>query len=234
MFISILLLWSPANPALYRAYTTVKTVSGVVDDYSSTFGIRTLSWSPSNGFSLNGARFAIEGVCEHQSIAWVQNAVPDSRWPVEFAMIKDAGYNAVRCSHYPRDPSFYDAADSMGLLLLVEVPSWGYGKGGYSPAFWTRLENCAREMVLRGYNHPSIFLWGLFNEPYADYSAGLARVQAVVKALDSARATIAAFNGMVGGEKIPDVIGLNYNTIRQLGDPLSASHNFVTTEYFEG
>ena len=55
--------------------------------------------------------------------------------------------------------------DSLGVLLLVEPPTWGFGKQTYSKVHWTRLNECARQMVTQAFNHPSIFLWGLFNEP---------------------------------------------------------------------
>jgi beta-galactosidase len=235
--ISGIQLWSPATPTVYHTYTTVSVDGAYVDDYASTFGFRTMEWSTTEGFILNGTRCPVEGVCEHQSFAWVQNAVPTTRWPVEMAFIKDAGYNAIRCSHYPRDPAFYDAADSMGLLLEVEVPSWGYGASSYTPLFWSRLDTCAMEMVLQGYNHPSIFLWGIFNEPFADFSAPdqLPAINATVHRLDETRATMAANNSTLGGNvENQDVIGLNYQTIATFGLPNSQNYKFITTEYFEG
>jgi beta-galactosidase len=227
-------LWSLDTPSLYHTYTTIADNGIIVDDYASTFGFRTLSWSSGNGFSLNGSRCAIQGACEHQSFAWVGNAVPDSRWAKEIELIKDAGYNAIRCSHYPRSQAFYNAADSIGILLMVEVPSWGFGQATYANSFWIRLNNCASEMVVQGYNHPSIFLWGLFNEPYANFSSQLSTISATIKSLDPDRATFTANNSLLGHENIPDVIGLNYKTIVQFGDPNTATHKYVTTEYFEG
>jgi beta-galactosidase len=230
-------LWSPETPNLYHAYTTISTGTTIVDDYAATFGFRTFSWSSTNGFSLNGSRCPIQGICEHQSFAWVQNAVPSSRWPIEMALIKDAGYNAIRCSHYPRDPAFYDAADSVGMLLEVEVPTWGYGQSSYSAQFWTRLDNCAQEMVVQGFNHPSIFLWGMFNEPFANFSAAglLPAIAATIHGLDNSRPTIMANNSQQGGNvTMQDVIGLNYQTVSSFGLPNPQNYKFVTTEYFEG
>ncbi|MBN1760888.1 MAG: hypothetical protein JW863_21355 [Chitinispirillaceae bacterium] len=235
--ISGITLWSPETPTVYHTYTTVAVDGAIVDDYASNFGFRTMEWSTTEGFLLNGTRCAIQGVCEHQSIAWVQNAVPTTRWPVEQAFIKDAGYNAVRCSHYPRDPAFYDAADSLGMLLQVEVPSWGYGASSYSDLYWKRLDSNAVEMVLQGYNHPSIFLWGIFNEPFADFSAPgqLPTINATIHRLDETRATMAANNATFGGNADnQDVIGLNYKTIATFGLGNSENYKFITTEYFEG
>jgi hypothetical protein len=221
-------LWSPETPNLYHCYTTVSAAGNVVDDYAATFGFRTLAWSNTNGFSLNGSRYEVKGTCHHQFFAWMQNAVPASRWPIDFAMIKDAGFNAIRCSHYPRDPAFYDAADSLGLLLLVEVPTWSYLGGSFSTAYWDRLCACGREMVTQGYNHPSIFLWGLSNELTTDLVAQVTRINDTVHFYDTSRSTILANNGWRAHSNIPDVAGLNYMDLTAVPD---ASIKCITTEY---
>jgi beta-galactosidase len=224
-------LWSPETPNLYRVYTTVTVGGIVVDDYAARFGFRTLAWSNTNGFSLNGSRYEIKGTCYHQFFAWVQNAVPNSRWPIDIAMIKDAGFNAVRLSHYPRNPAFYDAADSMGILLLAEVPTWCYGlysTASFTTAYWNRLYACAREMVTQGYNHPSIFLWGLSNELLVNVPTEIGRINDTVHAIDNTRHTILANNGFYGHSTIPDVAGLNYMTLTNVTD---ANMKVVATEY---
>jgi beta-galactosidase len=221
-------LWSPETPNLYYLYTTVSVAGSVVDDYAATFGFRTLSWSNTNGFSLNGSRYEVKGTCHHQFFAWVQNAVPASRWPIDFAMIKDAGFNAIRCSHYPRDPAFYDAADSVGLLLLVEVPTWCYMQGSFTTGYWDRLCACGREMVTQGYNHPSIFLWGLSNELTSDFPAQVTRMNDTVHFYDTSRSTILANNGWRTHSNIPDVAGLNYMDLTAVPD---ANMKCISTEY---
>jgi hypothetical protein len=221
-------VWSPETPNLYRVYTTVTVAGAVVDDYASRFGFRTLAWSNTNGFSLNGSRYEVKGACHHQHFAWVQNAVPDSRWPVSLAMIKDAGFNAVRTSHYPRAMAYYDAADSIGLLLLVEVPTWGYLQGSFTNGYWDRLCACGREMVTQGYNHPSIFLWGLSNELTSDFPSQVTRMNDTVHKYDVSRATILANNGWKVQSSIPDVVGLNYMNLTQVPD---ANMKVISTEY---
>jgi beta-galactosidase len=51
-------------------------------------------------------------------MGWIENAVPDSRYAKQVAMIKDMGANSIRCSHYPRGDAFYHACDSVGMLVL--------------------------------------------------------------------------------------------------------------------
>ena len=180
-------LWSPSHPYLYKVYTTVSAGGKVVDDFWERFGARTLTWSATNGFLLNGQRIQVRGANLHQDYGWVQNAVPTSRHYMNLQEIKGMGFNAMRASHYPRDPSFYDACDEMGVLLVFEMPSSGYGHSSYPAAFWTRAINCYREMIPQAYNHPCIIGFGYFNEPYqnqSDFSPYFAQMKAFADSID--------------------------------------------------
>jgi hypothetical protein len=219
--------WSPEKPYRYSLVTVVSADGLAVDSIVTKFGIRSLSWSAVNGFSLNDARYEIRGLCLHQTMGWIENALPDSRFAKEVEMVKSMGANAIRCTHYPRAPAFYDACDSQGVLLIVEVPTWGCSAPSYSSGFWTRLTNCAEEMVLEGYNHPSIIAWGLFNEPWADFSASIPAINSRVKALDSTRSTyIANSSASYSQAEIPDIVGLNYATTYT-----NANSILLNTEY---
>ncbi|HAJ80065.1 MAG TPA: hypothetical protein DCO75_09870, partial [Fibrobacteres bacterium] len=161
-------LWSPSSPYLYSLQTLVSVDGKVVDSIIEPVGLRFYSWSTGTpgGLSINGTLTEIKGVCMAQFMGWIENAVPDSRFATQVKMIKDMGINSIRCAHYPRADAFYRACDSLGMLLYVEVPTWGVD-GGFdtNTAFWKRIYSCDSEMVLDGYNHPSIYVWGLFNEP---------------------------------------------------------------------
>jgi hypothetical protein len=161
-------LWSTTTPYLYKVYTTVSVGGVIIDDFWERFGARTITWSNTNGLLINGTRVQVIGTCLHQDFGWVQNAVPTSRYYKIIEEIKDAGFNAYRCSHYPRDPSFYDACDETGMIIVFETPSSGWGKSSYPAGFWTRSINCWREMVVQAYNHPCIIGFGYMNEPYQD------------------------------------------------------------------
>jgi beta-galactosidase len=71
-------------------------------------------------------------------------------------MIKQAGCNWVRCSHYPHDPDFLDALDDLGLFALEESPTW-MGQG--NTAWLDNLEKSFRSMIRRDRNHPGIIIW---------------------------------------------------------------------------
>jgi hypothetical protein len=87
------------------------------------------------------------------------------------------------------------------------------------------MDSCAKEMVLSGRNHPSIYAWGLYNEPvpipYVDFTPYITTLRNMVKSLDTTRATAMANinysgagapNGWNAASTIPDVVGLNYST----------------------
>jgi hypothetical protein len=219
-------LWSTDNPYLYTSVTTVRDGDEVLDGTATRFGIRTIEWTTNNGFLLNGERCEIRGVNFHQSFAWVGNASPNCRLRADVEAVKDIGANAIRCSHYPRDPAFYDACDELGILAYPEVPTYGAGTYSYTDAFWQRLKKCGEEMVAQGFNHPSIVLWGMFNEAWADFPAGIRGVNDAIRALDTTRPTaVATISHAFSHLSIPGVVGLNYNT----GG--NANWKIVNTEY---
>jgi hypothetical protein len=207
------MLWSPSNPYLYRLFTRVLADGAVVDDNVDRFGVRWFTWNPNENFKVNDQTVYLRGTCMHQMFPWIQNAATPSRFYKDIKLAKDMGANLIRCSHYPRDPSWYNACDEMGMLLLVEVPTWGVGKTSYPDSFWTRSAGCMDEMIEVGYNHPSIMGWGLFNEPSAEFTGNITALNNQAHRLDSTRLTYMASNrGDLNIMKIPDMAGLNYLT----------------------
>lgn len=189
-------LWSPENPNLYKIVTTVSVDGTPVDDYVERFGVRTLEWTSNDGFHLNGSRYSINGANLAQDFAWVHAAVPISRYYKMIESIKDAGFNLMRCSHFPRDPAFYAACDEMGLLLVVENPTWGWSHASYSSTFWSNLVATYQEMIEQGNNHPSIIGYGYFNEPYADFSSHYADMKAVADSINPMLPKYVTSNGL--------------------------------------
>lgn len=177
-------LWKPSSPDLYKIVTTVSVDGVPVDDYVDRFGVRTIAWSKDSGFILNGSRFFINGANLAQDFAWVHAAVPVSRYYKMIESLTYAGFNLMRCSHFPRDPAFYDACDELGLLLLTEVPTWGHSHTSYSNLFWSRLEGSFKEMVLQGNNHPSIIGYGYFNEPSGNFSTYFATMKSIADSIN--------------------------------------------------
>ncbi|MBN1128295.1 MAG: hypothetical protein JXA71_04880, partial [Chitinispirillaceae bacterium] len=212
-------LWSLSNPNMYSVQTLVRTGTTVVDSVVEPCGFRWFTWSSTNGFSLNGTRIEIKGVCVHQAMSWIENAVPDQKYYYEVKVIKAMGCNSIRCAHYPRPQAFYDACDRLGMLCYPEIPTWGWSLNPNTTC-WREMDSCVREMVLAARNHPSIYLWGLYNEPNRDAGAQdftpyITTMNNTAHALDPTRLTTIANN--VSGTMptcmvVPDVLGLNYST----------------------
>ena len=175
-------LWSPATPYLYSAATTVLNGTNVVDGYNTTFGFRWFQWTATNGFFLNGSHRYFHGADVHQDHAGWSDAATDAGAARDVALVKQAGFDFIRGSHYPHSPAFANACDTDGVCLWSEFPFWGVGggtgEGGWlsSSSYPTVASNQApfeasvqqglteEIRVLR--NHPSIIAWSMCNEPF--------------------------------------------------------------------
>ncbi len=229
-------LWSPENPYLYKVFTRVFIDGEVVDDYVDRFGVRWYDWTPDSGFSLNNKPTIIKGACLHQSLGWIENALPTSRFFKEVELVKNMGANLIRGAHFPRDPSFYNACDEIGMMAMVEIPTWGTTSPSYPDSFWIRQKNVVKEMIEVGYNHPSIIIWGLFNEPMNDFSEPhqIPLLNETAHALDPTRLTYMANNDKESQRVfLVDIVGINYGV--DLMGPISGRKaRTINTEYHEG
>ncbi len=231
-------LWSERTPDLYYLYTEVFLNDQLVDDYVDRFGVRWYTWTPSGGFALNGVPDTLRGVSLQQSIGWIESAMPSSRYFKEVGLVKQMGANMIRCAHFPRDPSFYNACDELGMLVMVEVPTWGCCLSGwtYPNNLFLHLDSCMRELIEVGYNHPSILAWGVFNEPPAAYNAPqqIPSEDTIAHALDSTRFTYIADNNLdiLGIPGDADIEGMNYAELS--GPCATLVKRIVNTEYHQG
>ncbi|MBN1308836.1 MAG: beta galactosidase jelly roll domain-containing protein [Chitinispirillaceae bacterium] len=230
------MLWSPETPNLYTVYTQVVKDGILVDDYVDRVGIRWFDWTWDEGFSLNGTVTILKGASIHQSLGWIENALPTSRFALEVKLAKEMGLNSLRTAHFPRDPSFYNACDELGMLVLAEVPTWGTTTSAYPDSFWVRLNNCMREMIEVGYNHPSIIAWGLFNEPHSAYDASnqIPLEANTAHQMDSTRPTYLADNNLQIPELVAltDLVGQNYGELTGACEAIQKP--IFNSEYHQG
>lgn len=206
--------WSLENPALYRLYTRVLKDGKLIDDYETTFGIRSIRFDSQNGFFLNGKRVQIQGVCCHQDHAGVGIAVPDNLNMWRIKKLKEYGVNSYRASHNPPTISILDACDSLGVLVLDEMRVLSSSDEGLQ-----QMEHVIR----RDRNHPSVILWCFGNEEPAiqgNYKGEkiAKRMKEIQHHLDPTRLCTAAMNGDWGNglSKGVDVQGSNYYRIGNL------------------
>ena len=202
------LLWSPESPNLYKLVTTISTNDKVVDRVETEFGIRTLAFDANKGFLLNGKPYVVKGTCNHQDHAGVGSAIPDALQNFRVERLKEMGCNAVRTSHNAPTPEWLEACDRLGLLVMDENRLLGSDEENL-----IYLDG----QVRRDRNHPSVFIWSLFNEEprqaTPDGGRVAATMQRLVHLLDPTRLCTAAANeGDVyeGVNSVLDVRGWNY------------------------
>ncbi len=160
-------LWNPDNPELYNAVISVLQNGEIIDQENLHFGIRSIHYSAENGFQLNGEKLLLNGANVHHDHGALGAASFDRAEERKVELLKQAGFNAVRTSHNPFAPAFYDACDRLGLLVLNEVfDGWREAKTthDYADYFDDWWERDVESFVLRDRNHPSVIMWSIGNE----------------------------------------------------------------------
>lgn len=155
-------LWSPTSPVLYHVEVSLRRAGREVDRTREPVGYRFFSFEPNGPFYLNGERLLIRGTHIHEEAAGYGAAMPNAMYRHDMELIKSMGANFVRLAHYPHDPEFYRAADSLGLMLWDELP---WDRAGLGDAKWrTATRRLLVEQIRQNENHPSIIMWSLGNE----------------------------------------------------------------------
>ena len=158
-------LWSPDSPYLYTLKTTLLQNGEPVDSVTTKFGIRKIEVSRKKGFVLNGKPIYLNGTNRHQDYPWAGPALSDAANARDALMIKRAGHNIVRLSHYPQSPAFLDACDRYGLMVIPCIPGWQFFN--QDPRFETAVESDIRGLIRRDRNHPCVAFWETsLNETY--------------------------------------------------------------------
>ena len=163
-------LWNGRqDPFLYQAEVTLSRNGQMVDRVIQPLGLRFYRIDPDKGFFLNGKHLPLQGVCRHQDRSEVGNALRPQHHEEDAALMLEMGVNAVRLAHYPQATYFYDLMDKNGIIVWAEIPF--VGPGGYNdkgfvdlPAFRANGKEQLKELIRQHNNHPSICVWGLFNE----------------------------------------------------------------------
>ena len=178
-------LWSTTSPTLYTVVTTVTVDGTVVDSATTDFGFRYFSFDRSTGFSLNGEKLKLNGVCMHHDQGALGAAAYHDAMYRQLTKLKDMGVNAIRTSHDPAARDFIDLCNELGILVVEEIfDGWSNAKNGNSNDFsryfkvslsasngiyggsssMTWAEFVLRNAVKRDRNDPSVIMWSLGNE----------------------------------------------------------------------
>ncbi|HEV7348399.1 glycoside hydrolase family 2 TIM barrel-domain containing protein [Telluribacter sp.] len=195
-------LWSVDSPRLYKAVTEIKAGTRLLDRVETPFGIRSIRFSSTEGFTLNGKRVLLKGGCIHHDNGPLGAAAIDRAEERKIEILKKNGFNAIRSSHNPPSEALLDACDRLGMLVINEAfDMWLVPKNpqDYHLYFEEWWQKDMEALIRRDRNHPSVIMWSIGNEiPERADSVGLRITRQLVDAahrLDPTRPATEAICG---------------------------------------
>jgi beta-galactosidase len=211
--------WSAETPNLYQLLVEYRDAEGkLVSATARKIGFRTVEIADGE-VRVNGKRVMIKGMNRHEHDPDTYRVMSMESMRRDMELMKQANINAVRTSHYPNDPRWYDLADEYGMYVLDEanIESHEYmekGAASGDPAqraaiqlgyqeSWkdAHLDRVSR-MVERDKNHPSIIFWSLGNE--AGTGMNFEQAAAWIRQRDPSRLVSYLGYGTIGEEHLPN------------------------------
>ena len=162
--------WNAEQPNLYTAVFSLKAADGkTLHVERQKFGFRTIEYrhqyngDKEDGLFINGQKVIVKGANRHSFRPESGRTLSKQKNIEDVLLMKSMNMNAVRLSHYPADPEFLDACDSLGLYVECEQPGWHWA---HETIVGSQI---VEEMVTRDVNHPSIIFWSNGNEGGFNY-----------------------------------------------------------------
>ena len=156
-------LWTAETPYLYTLRTMLMQKKDTLQVFTNRFGFRETTIE-GNVLKLNGKPIKLRGVTCHSTDPVTVKVINEESILRATKLMKEASVNYIRTSHYPREPRFYELADSLGFYVIDEVP-FGFGDKLLSDtAYYPVLQQRAQATIRRDKNHPSVIIWSLGNE----------------------------------------------------------------------
>ncbi|MCL1887315.1 MAG: DUF4981 domain-containing protein [Kiritimatiellaeota bacterium] len=163
------LKWSAETPNLYTLVLSLLDPAGNAVDFERTrVGFRQIEIK-NRQVLLNGQRMVVRGVDRHEFHPVKGRALDAEDMRAAIITMKRLNFNAVRTSHYPNDPRWYDLCDELGLYIVDETNLETHGIWGdlsLDPAWMAAYMARSQRMVLRDRNHPCVCFWSLGNESF--------------------------------------------------------------------
>ena len=182
--------WTAETPYLYKAYITLKNKQGAAEVIPQKVGFRNVEIKNAQ-LLVNGQRRLVKGADRHEMEPDGGYVVSLERMIQDIKIMKQLNINAVRTSHYPCDPRWYDLCDEYGIYITAEANLESHGMGyeekslakfpEYIVPHIERNEGNVKPLI----NHPSVIVWSLGNE--SGYGVNFEKAYDWVKACDKTR-----------------------------------------------
>lgn len=160
--LSAIALWHFDSPNLYTLSSTITTESTVLDVASDNFGVRKFEVKGEQ-FYLNNQAVRMNGVNRVHDHPTYGNTEPYALLKKDMLDIKSLGCNFSRLMHAPLAKDLLKICDSIGFLVVEEIPVWG-DDDPQSFENNPQTKQWLKEMINRDYNHPSVVAWSVGNE----------------------------------------------------------------------
>ena len=182
-------LWNAEQPELYTLVVTLKDGDKVLDVRGGKVGLRQVSVRADGALLVNGKRIIFHGVDRHDFSTEGGRTVTYQETEQDLLMMKRLNVNAVRTSHYPDNPYFYDLCNKLGIYVLAEADVECHGNTSLSSneKFKAAMVERNERQVLWLRNQPCILLWSYGNE--SGGGNNFEAVENAIKALDKTRLT---------------------------------------------
>ena len=196
-------LWEGVeNPYLYNVIVKLTDQEFTCDSLSVPMGLRSISVDPQEGFKLNGRPMQLHGVVYYEDRANVGPALTAYQIKEDIDYMIEMGVNAVRTAPGPHSQAFYDECDRRGLIVWCDLPFVGPAyltDRGYinTESFRANGRQQLHEMIAQYGNHPSIAMWGLFNDQNMrgdDPTSFIRELNAQARSEDPTRMTVGTSN----------------------------------------
>lgn len=157
-------LWNVGEPNLYTVKLSLVENEKIVDTYRQRIGIREIKVI-GNKFLVNNKEVYFKGFGKHEDFHIVGKANVDAVNIRDFELMKWINANSFRTSHYPYSEDILDLADEYGFLVISETPAVSINFKFATEKTLEVHKQTLKEMILRDYNHPSVVMWSVANEP---------------------------------------------------------------------
>ena len=218
------LKWSAETPNLYDLIISLKDAKGkVVDVRGGKVGFKEVGIRNDGALLINGKRMVFHGVNRHDFSCENGRALSREEILKDIMLMKSLNINAVRTSHYPNDPYFYDMCDKYGLYVLAEanVECHGNTKLSSVDAFRDAMVERSQNHVRWMRNHPCIFIWSMGNE--SGNGENFKSVAEAIKQLDTTR--LVHYEGNSDYADVSSTMYAGVGTIEWIGKSRSSEKN---------
>ncbi len=180
--------WTAETPNLYTLVLTLVGPDGkTTENVSCQVGFRDVKIRDGRLW-VNGKPVRLRGVNRHEHDPRLGRVMTEETMLKDILLMKQANVNAVRTSHYPNHPRWYELCDRYGLYVMDEADIETHGVRGWlagQPDWYAAFLDRAIRMAERDKNHPSVIIWSMGNE--SGYGANFAAVSAWLREFDPTR-----------------------------------------------